>query len=222
MTTLQGTCASVSAVRSVQAAADRFEIAAMTDIYTKGHAERSGALAAERIAKVETGGYPHPAMCDDASITLAAATEMRATFPQLDLVLFESGGDNLVATFLPELGDLTIYVIHVATGGKIPSGGPGIIHSDLLTINKIDLAPHIGLSLEVIERGAKRMRGTHPFVFTNPRAGQGLDAVVCFIEQTSGGPLSHLTSICGVRRDQCSLLGAFLFAPRLPSDQMPT
>jgi urease accessory protein len=162
---------------------DRFEIAAMTDIYTKWPAERSGALAAERVAEVETGGCPHPAMRDDVSINLAAVAEMRAKFPQLDLVLIESGGDNLAATFSPELADLTIYVIDVAAGDKIPStGGPGIIRSDLLAINKGDLAPHAGASLD-----AKRMRGTRPFVFTNPRAGRGLDTVVRFIEQTSGG-----------------------------------
>jgi len=170
---------------------DRFEIAAITnDIYTKWDAEyliRSGALAADRIAGVETGGCPHTAIREDASINLAAVAEMRAKFPSLDLVLIESGGDNLAATFSPELADLTIYIIDVAAGDKIPSkGGPGITRSDLLVINKIDLAPHVGASLEVMERDTKRMRGNRPFVFTNLRAGQGIDAVVRFIEQTGG------------------------------------
>ena len=135
---------------------------------------RSGALAPERIAGVETGGCPHTAIREDASINLAAVAEMRKQFPDLDLVLIESGGDNLAATFSPELADLTIYVIDVAAGDKIPSkGGPGITRSDLLVINKIDLAPHVGASLEVMERDAKRMRGARPFVFTNLRAGRG-------------------------------------------------
>ena len=170
---------------------DRFEIAAITnDIYTKWDAEylvRSGALASERIAAVETGGCPHTAIREDASINLVAVAEMRAKFPELDLVLIESGGDNLAATFSPELADLTIYVIDVAAGDKIPSkGGPGITRSDLLVINKIDLAPHVGASLEVMERDAKRMRGNRPFVFANLRAGLGIDAVARFIEQTGG------------------------------------
>jgi urease accessory protein len=166
---------------------DRFEIAAITnDIYTKWDAEylvRSGALAPERIAGVETGGCPHTAIREDASINLAAVSEMRKKFPDLDLVLIESGGDNLAATFSPELADLTIYVIDVAAGDKIPSkGGPGITRSDLLVINKVDLAPYVGASLEVMERDAKRMRGTRPFIMTNLRVGQGLDAIVQFIE----------------------------------------
>jgi len=170
---------------------DRFEIAAITnDIYTKWDAEylvRSGALASERIAAVETGGCPHTAIREDASINLVAVAEMRAKFPELDLVLIESGGDNLAATFSPELADLTIYVIDVAAGDKIPAkGGPGITRSDLLVINKIDLAPYVGASLEVMERDAKRMRGNRPFVFANLRAGQGIDAVARFIEQTGG------------------------------------
>ena len=170
---------------------DRFEIAAITnDIYTKWDAEylvRSGALASERIAAVETGGCPHTAIREDASINLVAVAEMRAKFPELDLVLIESGGDNLAATFSPELADLTIYVIDVAAGDKIPAkGGPGITRSDLLVINKIDLAPHVGASLEVMERDAKRMRGNRPFVFANLRAGLGIDAVARFIEQTGG------------------------------------
>jgi urease accessory protein len=170
---------------------DQFDIAAITnDIYTKWDAEyliRSGALAADRIAGVETGGCPHTAIREDASINLAAVAEMRAKFPNLDLVLIESGGDNLAATFSPELADLTIYVVDVAAGDKIPSkGGPGITRSDLLVINKIDLAPYVGASLEVMERDTKRMRGNRPFVFTNLRAGQGIDAIVRFIEQTGG------------------------------------
>jgi urease accessory protein len=170
---------------------DRFEIAAITnDIYTKWDAEylvRSGALAPERIAGVETGGCPHTAIREDASINLAAVAEMRARFPKLDLLLIESGGDNLAATFSPELADLTIYVIDVAAGDKIPSkGGPGITRSDLLVINKVDLAPYVGASLDVMERDAKRMRGQRPFVFTNLRAGEGLDDIVRFVEQKGG------------------------------------
>ena len=166
---------------------DRYDIAAITnDIYTKWDAEylvRSGALAAERIVGVETGGCPHTAIREDASANLAAVAEMHQKFPHLDLVLIESGGDNLAATFSPELADLTIYVIDVAAGEKIPSkGGPGITRSDLLIINKIDLAPHVGASLEVMQRDAKRMRGARPFVMTNLRAGQGLDDIVRFIE----------------------------------------
>jgi len=170
---------------------DRYEIAAITnDIYTKWDAEylvRSGALAPERIAGVETGGCPHTAIREDASINLAAIAEMRAKFPGLDLVLVESGGDNLAATFSPELADITIYVIDVAAGEKIPSkGGPGITRSDLLVINKVDLAPHVGASLEVMERDAKRMRGSRPFVFANMQTGQGADEIARFIEGKGG------------------------------------
>jgi urease accessory protein len=170
---------------------DRYEIAAITnDIYTKWDAEylmRSGALPAERIAGVETGGCPHTAIREDASINLAAIADMRRKFPGLDMVLVESGGDNLAATFSPELADLTIYVIDVAAGDKIPGkGGPGITRSDLLVINKTDLAPHVGASLEVMDRDARRMRGARPFVFTNLRAGDGVDGIVQFIE-TKGG-----------------------------------
>ena len=170
---------------------ERYEIAAITnDIYTKWDAEylvRSGALAPERIAGVETGGCPHTAIREDASINLAAIAEMRKKFPALDLVLIESGGDNLAATFSPELADLTLYVIDVAAGDKIPSkGGPGITRSDLLVINKIDLAPHVGASLEVMERDAKRMRGVRPFVFTNLRAGEGVGEIVRFVEDKGG------------------------------------
>jgi urease accessory protein len=170
---------------------DRFEIAAITnDIYTKWDAEylvRSGALPPERIAGVETGGCPHTAIREDASINLAAVAEMRARFPALDLVLIESGGDNLAATFSPELADLTVYVIDVAAGDKIPSkGGPGITRSDILVINKVDLAPYVGASLEVMERDTKRMRGQRPFVFANLRSGQGVDEIARFIEQKGG------------------------------------
>jgi urease accessory protein len=168
-----------------------FEIAAITnDIYTKWDAEylvRSGALAPERIAGVETGGCPHTAIREDASINLAAVAEMRQKFPDLDLVLIESGGDNLAATFSPELADLTVYVIDVAAGDKIPSkGGPGITRSDLLVINKVDLAPHVGASLDVMERDAKKMRGPRPFVFTNLKTGQGVDTIVTFITDKGG------------------------------------
>lgn len=170
---------------------DRYDIAAITnDIYTRWDADylvRSGALAPERIAGVETGGCPHTAIREDASANLAAVAEMRQHFPNLDFVLIESGGDNLAATFSPELADLTIYVIDVAAGDKIPSkGGPGITRSDLLIINKVDLAPYVGASLEVMERDARRMRGERPFLMTNLREGHGLDDIVRFIE-TKGG-----------------------------------
>jgi urease accessory protein len=170
---------------------NRYEIAAITnDIYTKWDAEylvRSGALAPERIAGVETGGCPHTAIREDASANLAAIADMQAKFPQLDLILIESGGDNLAATFSPELADITIYVIDVAGGEKIPSkGGPGITRSDLLVINKIDLAPHVGASLDVMERDARRMRGERPFIFTNMRENNGAEAVARFIEQKGG------------------------------------
>src|SRR3954466_3184585 len=165
---------------------DTYEIAAITnDIYTRWDAEylvRSGALAAERIAGVETGGCPHTAIREDASINLAAIAEMRQKFPDLDLVLIESGGDNLAATFSPELADITVYVIDVAAGDKIPSkGGPGITRSDLLVINKVDLAPHVGASLEVMERDAKKMRGARPFVFTSIKKGEGVENVAAFV-----------------------------------------
>src|ERR1700743_757300 len=170
---------------------ERYEIAAITnDIYTKWDAEylvRSGALKPERIAGVETGGCPHTAIREDASGNLAASADMRGKFPALDLGLIESGGDNLAATFSPELADLTIYVIDVAAGDKIPSkGGPGITRSDLLVINKIDLAPHAGASLDVMDRDAKKMRGARPFVFTNLRAGQGVETIERFIEEKGG------------------------------------
>ena len=169
----------------------RYDIAAITnDIYTKWDAEflvRSGSLTPDRIAGVETGGCPHTAIREDASMNLAAVADMRAKFPALDLVLIESGGDNLAATFSPELADLTIYVIDVAAGDKIPSkGGPGITRSDLLVINKIDLAPHVGASLEKMDTDAKRMRGERPFVMTNLKKSEGLDRIIGFIE-TKGG-----------------------------------
>src|ERR1700687_1965515 len=170
---------------------DAYEIAAITnDIYTKWDAEylvRSGALSADRIAGVETGGCPHTAIREDASINLAAVAEMRAKFPDLDLVLIESGGDNLAATFSPELADLTIYVIDGGAGGKMPSkGGPGITRSDLLVINKIDLAPYVGASLEKMDTDARRMRGERPFVMTNLRKSEGLDRIIGFIEAKGG------------------------------------
>jgi urease accessory protein len=171
--------------------ADRYDLCAITnDIYTKEDARIltvSGALAAERIMGVETGGCPHTAIREDCSINLSAISEMRGKFPALDLILIESGGDNLAATFSPELADLTIYVIDVAAGEKIPrKGGPGITRSDLLVINKIDLAPHVGADLGVMERDSKLMRGSRPFVFANTRAGDGVDAIVDFIEARGG------------------------------------
>jgi urease accessory protein len=169
----------------------RFELVAITnDIYTREDAEfltRSGALPPERIRGVETGGCPHTAIREDASINLAAIAEMTRLFPAVDIVLIESGGDNLAATFSPELADLTIYVIDVAAGDKIPrKGGPGITRSDLLVINKIDLAPLVGASLEVMERDAKRMRGERPFVFTNLKTGGGLERIIEFIVEHGG------------------------------------
>lgn len=165
---------------------DRYQIAVVTnDIYTKEDAQflvRSGALAEERIIGVETGGCPHTAIREDASINLDAVDAMSARFPDLDLVIIESGGDNLAATFSPELADLTLYVIDVAGGDKIPrKGGPGITRSDLLIINKTDLAPHVGASLEVMDRDAKKMRGDRPFVFTCVRKGEGVDKVAEFV-----------------------------------------
>jgi urease accessory protein len=170
---------------------DRYDLCAITnDIYTKEDAEiltRAGALVPERILGVETGGCPHTAIREDASINLAAVAEMRGKFPDLDLILIESGGDNLAATFSPELADLTIYVIDVSAGDKIPrKGGPGITRSDLLVINKIDLAPMVGASLEVMDRDAKRMRGARPFLFTNLKGGQGVAEVARFVEEAGG------------------------------------
>jgi urease accessory protein len=168
-----------------------FDLCAITnDIYTKEDAEilmRAQALPLERIMGVETGGCPHTAIREDCSINLAAIETMRGKFPDLELILIESGGDNLAATFSPELADLTLYVIDVAQGEKIPrKGGPGITRSDLLIINKTDLAPHVGADLSVMERDAKRMRGDKPFVMANIRAGDGVETVAQFIE-TQGG-----------------------------------
>ncbi len=165
---------------------DEFRIAAVTnDIYTREDAEflvRSGALAPDRIIGVETGGCPHTAIREDASMNLAAIDELCARFPDLELVLVESGGDNLAAMFSPELADLTLYVIDVAEGEKIPrKGGPGITRSDLLIINKIDLAPHVGASLEVMEQDTRRMRPGRPYVFSNLRTGQGVETIARFI-----------------------------------------
>jgi urease accessory protein len=169
----------------------RYEIAVVTnDIYTKEDAEfltRSAALPAERIRGVETGGCPHTAIREDASINLAAVAELARLFPALDLVFIESGGDNLAATFSPELADLTIYVIDVSAGDKIPrKGGPGITRSDLLVINKIDLAPLVGASLEVMERDARKMRGARPFLFTNLKENRGVAEIARFIADTGG------------------------------------
>jgi urease accessory protein len=177
--------------RLCKALRDQYRLAAITnDIYTREDAEfltRSGALPPERICGVETGGCPHTAIREDASMNLAAIEEMNRRFPDLDLILIESGGDNLAATFSPELADLTIYVIDVAAGDKIPrKGGPGITRSDLLVINKIDLAALVGASLEVMDRDARRMRGDRPFVFTNLKENQGLDTIIAFIERAGG------------------------------------
>ena len=170
---------------------DRYDIAAITnDIYTKEDAEflnRAGSLSTDRIIGVETGGCPHTAIREDASINLAAVAEMRRRFPGLDLVLIESGGDNLAATFSPELADITIYVIDVSAGDKIPrKGGPGITRSDLLVINKTDLAPLVGASLEVMDRDSRKMRGDRPFVFARVRSGDGVADIASFIEMAGG------------------------------------
>jgi urease accessory protein len=170
-----------------QALRERYEIAVVTnDIYTAEDAQflvRHEALPRERILGVETGGCPHTAIREDASINLEAVDRLSRRFPRLDVVFVESGGDNLAATFSPELSDLTIYVIDVAAGDKIPrKGGPGITRSDLLVINKIDLAPHVGASLEVMDRDARKMRGERPFVFSNLKSGEGMPAIVAFIE----------------------------------------
>lgn len=167
------------------------DVAAITnDIYTKEDAEfltRSGALSPDRIMGVETGGCPHTAIREDASINLAAVAEMSARFPGLEILFIESGGDNLAATFSPELADLTIYVIDVSAGDKIPrKGGPGITRSDLLVINKIDLAPLVGADLGVMDRDAKKMRGARPFIFTNLKAEQGVAEIAAFILKAGG------------------------------------
>ena len=170
---------------------DDYDIAAITnDIYTEEDAQfltRSGALEPERIRGVETGGCPHTAIREDASMNLAAVGDMVARFPDLDIVLIESGGDNLAATFSPELADLTIYVIDVSAGDKIPrKGGPGITRSDLLVINKTDLAPLVGASLEVMERDSRRMRGERPFLFSNLKAQEGVGEIVDFVLASGG------------------------------------
>lgn len=170
---------------------DDYDIAAITnDIYTEEDAQfltRSGALPPERIMGVETGGCPHTAIREDASINLAAISQMVGRFPALDIVLIESGGDNLAATFSPELADITIYVIDVSAGDKIPrKGGPGITRSDLLVINKIDLAPYVGADLDVMDRDSRKMRGERPFLFTNLKTGLGLEEVARFV-LTAGG-----------------------------------
>ncbi|TGD98270.1 urease accessory protein UreG [Methylobacterium nonmethylotrophicum] len=170
---------------------ERYDLCAITnDIYTKEDARLltvAGALPEERIMGVETGGCPHTAIREDASINLAAVAEMRRRFPALDLVLLESGGDNLAATFSPELADLTIYVIDVAGGEKIPrKGGPGITRSDLLVINKTDLAPLVGADLKVMEEDTKRMRGQRPYVFASLRHGDGVEAVARFVVEAGG------------------------------------
>ncbi len=170
---------------------ERYDICAITnDIYTKEDARLltvAGALPVERIMGVETGGCPHTAIREDASINLAAIATMRNRFPAMDLILVESGGDNLAATFSPELADLTIYVIDVAGGEKIPrKGGPGITRSDLLVVNKIDLAPYVGADLTIMEEDTMRMRGQRPYVFSNIRDGIGVDVIARFIEQAGG------------------------------------
>jgi urease accessory protein len=170
---------------------DKLDIAAITnDIYTKEDARilvEAGALPAERIMGVETGGCPHTAIREDASINLAAIADMRKRFQSLDLILIESGGDNLAATFSPELADLTIYVIDVSGGEKIPrKGGPGITRSDLLVINKIDLAPYVGASLEVMARDATTQRKAKPFVMANMKTGEGVDTVIAFLRDRGG------------------------------------
>ena len=179
--------------RLCKAMRNTYDIAVVTnDIYTKEDAEfltRAGALAPERIVGVETGGCPHTAIREDASINLAAVSDICGRFPKLDLVFVESGGDNLAATFSPELADLTIYVIDVSAGDKIPrKGGPGITRSDLLVINKIDLAPLVGASLEVMDRDARKMRGPRPFVFSNLKEDRGVAEIAAFIVRQGGLP----------------------------------
>jgi urease accessory protein len=176
---------------------ETYDIAVVTnDIYTKEDAEfltRAGALAPERIVGVETGGCPHTAIREDASINLAAVSDIVRKWPKLEIVFVESGGDNLAATFSPELADITIYVIDVAAGEKIPrKGGPGITRSDLLVINKIDLAPLVGANLDVMDRDAKRMRGQRPFLFSNLKENKGVDEVAAFIVRQGGLPARTL------------------------------
>lgn len=174
-------------LRLCQCLRDEINMAVVTnDIYTKEDSEfltRNNAMPAERIRGVETGGCPHTAIREDASINLSAIAELQSQFPELELIIIESGGDNLAATFSPELSDLTLYVIDVSAGDKIPrKGGPGIMKSDLLIINKTDLAPLVGASLEVMARDAKKMRGKKPVVFSNMKTGEGLDEIVAFIK----------------------------------------
>lgn len=177
--------------RLCKAMRETYDIAAITnDIYTREDAEfltRSGALVPERIVGVETGGCPHTAIREDASINLAAVDDLVEKFPGLEVLLIESGGDNLAATFSPDLADITIYVIDVSAGDKIPrKGGPGITRSDLLVINKIDLAPLVGADLSVMDRDARKMRGDRPFLFANMKAEEGVAEIVAFIERTAG------------------------------------
>jgi len=174
--------------RLCEAMRDKHNLAVVTnDIYTKEDQQflvRANALSPDRIIGVETGGCPHTAIREDASMNLAAVDDLVQKFPGLQLVIVESGGDNLAATFSPELSDLTLYVIDVAAGDKIPrKGGPGITKSDLLVINKIDLAPHVGASLEVMDRDARAQRGDRPFLFTNLKTGHGVAEIVAFIEK---------------------------------------
>jgi urease accessory protein len=183
---------------------EEFNIAAITnDIYTREDAEfltRSGALAPERIMGVETGGCPHTAIREDASMNLAAVADLNSRFPGLDVVFIESGGDNLAATFSPELADITIYVIDVSAGDKIPrKGGPGITRSDLLVINKIDLAPMVGASLEVMDRDAKKMRGERPFIFAQVNQNKGIGAIIDFIVEKGGLEISDDLSTTNAR-----------------------
>ncbi len=173
---------------------DTYDIAVVTnDIYTKEDAEfltRAGALAPDRIVGVETGGCPHTAIREDASINLAAVSDIVRKWPDIEIVFVESGGDNLAATFSPELADLTIYVIDVAAGEKIPrKGGPGITRSDLLVINKIDLAPLVGANLDVMDRDARKMRGARPFIFSNLKESKGVAEVAAFIVRQGGLPV---------------------------------
>lgn len=177
--------------RLCKAMREKFNIAAITnDIYTREDAEfltRSGALAADRILGVETGGCPHTAIREDASMNLAAVSELSQKFSGLDIIFIESGGDNLAATFSPELADITIYVIDVSAGDKIPrKGGPGITRSDLLVINKIDLAPFVGADLGVMDRDAKKMRGEKPFYFSNLKENKGLPEIIDFVIDKGG------------------------------------
>ncbi len=179
--------------RLCKALRDHYNVAAITnDIYTREDAEfltRSGALTADRIMGVETGGCPHTAIREDASINLAAVDTMNARHPGLDIIFIESGGDNLAATFSPELADITIYVIDVSAGDKIPrKGGPGITRSDLLVINKIDLAPLVGADLGIMDRDARKMRGQRPFLFSNLKVNHGLDGVIAFLVGAAGLP----------------------------------